>query len=342
MKVLITGANGFIGRALVAALCEEKRFEAFALGGKNSANQNREFLKPENYFQADISGNLTALAQKIKQRGGAETVVHCAGLAHQFGRTDREDFWRVNVAGTENVVRLAAEIGTKHFILISSVAVYGGIEQGAKREVSELEECRPQGFYAESKLAGEAAAAKICRERSIRLTVLRPATVIGAGDRGNVRRLIETIDKRRFVWIGRGENRKSLIDKADVAGACLQILKKQEEFEAAGEIGEPEIYNVAAEPLKMREIVREIARALGRSGPKVKIPDALLGSLFFFGEKLGAAEKTSKLKETIEKWLAEDVYAADKLKLVYDFAPKIPVSEAIGREVAWYLRQKRK
>src|SRR4051812_48012470 len=113
MRVLVTGATGFVGRALVAKL-RELGADVVAVGGPSSS-------------EADHSLDV-ADAEQVRRLGGEkniDAVAHLAGLAHRFGRTSDEEFNRVNVRGTDNIAVLAARLGVKHFLLISSTLVYG-------------------------------------------------------------------------------------------------------------------------------------------------------------------------------------------------------------------------
>ena len=327
MKILITGASGFIGREIVRVF-SKTNFELICLSSRN-ASKNRDDFETDNFFRADITDvdSLEVLSE-IKQ---IDVVIHAAGLAHQSKGEPKEEFWRVNVAGTENICNLAVASRAEHFILISSVSVYGnsGKETG---EIDEKSVCHPGGFYAESKLEAERIARKICAENELPLTILRSATVIGEGDRGNVARLIESIDRQRFIWVGNGENRKSLIYKNDVAKACLKILERRD--------GETEIFNLTAQPVKMSEIVSIIAEALGKKVPKFSIPAEFFKTLLVSGAWMSGAKKIDALLETLEKWLSEDAYSGKKLEQFYRYVPETSVREAIEREVLWYSRQK--
>jgi nucleoside-diphosphate-sugar epimerase len=328
MKILITGANGFIGQAITAELAKNSH-EIISVGRHQTKNFNQSIVKSENYFQADISDSKDL--ERLNNIKGIETVIHCAGLAHQFGKVNKADFWKVNVAGTENTVNLAKNIRAKNFILISSVSVYGNIASNGK-SFNEESVCHPQDDYARSKLESEKIAGEICEREGINLTILRPATVIGEHDRGNFSRLIKAIDRGRFIWIGSGINRKSLIYKTDIARVCLIMLEKA--------ANKTEIYNVSAEAVSMKEIVNEIASELKKNIPSISIPVSLLQMVFFINNKTVKIKKITKLAETVRKWLAEDVYSSEKLKREFDFTAKVSVKEAIRREVRAYLNCK--
>lgn len=318
MKVLITGANGFIGREIVAEL--SANCEIIKLAGKNS--------KSDDYLNIDIT-NKTEV-ESLANLENIDALIHTAGLAHQFGEKAREDFFKVNVVGTENICNLAVKLNVKHFILISSVSVYGKSKNSAQ-EVDEEVDCQPEGFYAESKWESEKVARRICEENKIALTILRPATVIGEGDAGNVFRLIEAIDKKKFLWIGKGENSKSLIYKKDVAKACKSVLQKR--------TAETEVFNISAEPLTMSEIVSNISENLGKKIPKIYVPANFLIKVLRICSGMNFG-RLKKILETIEKWVAEDVYISEKIREKYDFSTEVSVKEAIEREVIWYKNRK--
>jgi nucleoside-diphosphate-sugar epimerase len=105
-------------------------------------------------------------------------------------------------------------------ILISSVSVYGPYTLGLYDENTP---CRPVGPYPLSKFHAELRAIEIADKSGMALTILRLATLYGEGDPGNVGRLIRSLDQGRFVWIGDGSNRKSLLYKRDAARACVAV-----------------------------------------------------------------------------------------------------------------------
>lgn len=324
MRVLITGAYGFVGKAVVSALSRHGfDLVLFDLPRPVENIQSTEF------FGVDIT-KFEEL-ERLPEIGDVDAVVHAAGLAHQLGAVSREKFWQVNVDGTKNIARLAARLNARRFILISSVSVYGKGD-GVGSPTTEADACNPEGFYAVSKYESESAAREICEQNGIDLIVLRLATVIGEDDAGNVLRLIEAVDHRKFYWIGKGENRKSLVYKGDVARACLAVL--------TGKTHEGGTYNVSAAPETMRNIVFYIEQALGKKAPAVSIPPKVLKLIFGVNSKTLGIEKISRRAGTVEKWLSDETFSAVHIKDVYGFEPETTVEEAIRLEVAWYLKSK--
>lgn len=336
MRVLVTGATGFIGGEIVAELVEN-RIDTVQIGRRRQISARLSGVESPSYFQADIADrNSLVFLEKLVE---INAVVHCAGLAHQFKNIDGREFEKVNVRGTKNILELAVKLKVVHFILISSTAVYGikklTPDDGAARfikGIDEDDECCPETPYAESKLQAEKTALDICAENNISLTILRLAPVIGEGSAGNVDRLIQAVDKKRFVWIGDGKNLKSLIYKKDAARMCVKILKEKK----AG----IEIFNLAGRPAPMRELVDCIAESLGRKIPPVKIPPFILRLFFRLNWKIAGIKKIDNSAWIIEKWLSNDVYSTDKIAAAYNFQPETSVFDAVKRQVARYESEK--
>jgi nucleoside-diphosphate-sugar epimerase len=283
-----------------------------------------------NYLAADITDE-KQLFQKLGNLAGVETVIHCAGLAHQFKAIDENDFFRVNVQGTENIAKLTAKINARHLILISTVSVYG--ETNSQKAVTETEKCHPKGGYGESKWQAEQKAEAICQENNIKLTVLRLTTVYGAGDVGNTLRLITMVDKSKFVWIGKGLNQKTLINIEDVAAACLLVVKRRHEG----------IYNLVESSYQMREIVQTTCDLLQKNHKFWYIPENLALNLAKVLEFITFGHsKTRKLSRTMQKWLSNDVFSGEHFKVVFGFEPSINLREGLQQEIEWYRKVKEK
>ncbi len=327
MKVLVTGATGFIGKEIVSELLEEK-FEVYQIGNSNI----NSFFPQEKFFKIDITNSEDVC--ELKKLKEMDAVVHSAGLAHQFGNIEKEKFQKTNVEGTKNILELAITLKVKHFVLISSTAVYGTEKKtgGDLKVIAENTACRPQTFYAESKLEAEQTAIKICGQSNINLTIFRLSPVIGEGNAGNVARMVEVIDKKRFVWIGKGENYKSLIYKKDVAKACREILIKKRNG--------IEIFNLASEPFLMRYFVSGSAKNLNKKIPRFSLSPWFLEKFFWLNEKTLKIKKIEKISQTVEKWLSDDVYSSEKFKREYNFRPETAISEALEKQINWYRKQR--
>lgn len=332
MRVLITGATGFVGRAISEELLK-KGIEIYCL----TSGRSKKAEGLPNCFPGDIT-ELKSL-ESLLEIQNIDVVIHSAGLAHQFGSGNKAAFREINVTGTKNIADLSVKLKAMRFILISSVSVYGKSDDfkrqanfGKTEVINENFRCEPESFYSKSKLEAEKKAREVCEKNQIALTILRLATVIGEGDRGNISRLIEAIDDRKFVWVGSGENYKSLIYKGDAAKACLKILNKASR--------NTEVFNVTAPPVKMKNIVSEIALRLNRKIPKIRLPVSFVKKTLQVSKPIFKTERADELSGAVEKWLSEEVFSADKIKKDYGFEPETTVAEALRRQINSYQKSK--
>ncbi len=317
--ILITGAAGFLGSTIVAQAVES---------GLSVAATDR-VVKAKVPGVPFISADILDYNSLSKIFYGIDCVCHVAGLAHIFSKSEEliAPFNAVNVTGTYNVTLAAVRAGVRHFILISSVSVYGPYSIGLFNENSP---CHPIGPYAVSKYNSELRAMEIARKSGMALTILRLATLYGEGDPGNVGHLMQALDRGHFLWIGDGSNRKSLLYKGDAARACLAVAERP----ASG----INVYNVSAPPCTMREIVDGIADALGKHPFPVRVP-ASLG--LFLSRHLSRIPNRhmAGFHPTVKKWLAENVYDTHRFEEDYGFQIETRLKDGLTREVDW-SRQK--
>ena len=300
----VTGASGFLGERVVREL-RERGEDVRSFGGPRSPVPNRL--------------DVTDAASLRSAFGGVRTVIHCAGLAHQFGATASEQFFAINERGTQNVLRAATGAGATRFVLVSSVAVYGHGDGP-----DEQSECVPVTPYGRSKLAAETAASRLALESGIELVILRLATLYGPGDPGNIGRLIHAVESRRFLWLGGGRNRKSILFVDDAARACA----------AAAARGAPTgVFNVVAETIVMSRIVEEIERATGCPILPLRVPEFLVRVAAGAALRIPAG-RVQRAGATLAKWLSDDVYDGSRFRTAYAFVPSVSLPEGIAAEVA--------
>ena len=319
--LLISGASGFLGAEIV------RQTVAAGLSVRATARSDKPGIVANHYVPADI----TVPSSLAPLMDGVATVIHAAGLAHIFddAQDQVERFQLINEKGTANVAHAAARSGVKHFILVSSVSVYGGSRDGGHEESAFF----PDGPYAESKYNAELRAIEIAKSSGMAITILRLATLFGAGDPGNVGRLMRSIDRRRFIWVGNGSNRKSLLHVKDAARACINVAQSP----SAG----VNIYNVSAPPCTMRSIVHELSLALGKRPLPIHIPAAFaLTSASVIGNLTGGRGRLGAIHNTIQKWLADDVYDAQRFEQAFGFQTQVSLVEGLHEEVAWFRNTK--
>lgn len=326
-EILLTGASGFLGQQILRQCCD---------AGLTVRGLARAWPIEKQVLSGvvRVTGDITRPASIAAAADGVRTVIHCAGLAHQFGRASAQAdaFHHVNVLGTESVMRAAVNARVDHVVLVSSVSVYGGGTQPTDEETA----CRPTEPYGISKYQAEQVAIEMAATAGIRLTILRMATIFGEGDPGNIARLMRSIDAGRFVWLGTGTNLKSLIYCGDAARAC--VIAAQTADRPGTQVG---AYNITLPAVPVSRIVQALATGLGRATPRWYIPAPIARSVGG-GLAICMAGKgpVARLNRTIGKWLSDDIYLGMKFERDYQFHPEVSVEEGLRREVAWFRHSK--
>jgi len=157
---------------------------------------------------------------------GVDAVVHLAALLHIVNPPPElcEKYERVDVGGTATVVDAAIAAGVKRVLLASTIAVYG---PSGSRVLDEESAAAPDTFYGQTKLAAEQIVLAARRANGQPLgTVLRFGAVYGARIKGNYRRLVQALVRSRFVAVGDGSNRRTLIYHKDVARAAVLAVSQ--------------------------------------------------------------------------------------------------------------------
>lgn len=204
MKTLVTGAYGFLGRHVLQAL--EKENHSF-----HSLGMEKE---------SDVVANIVNEIPSIKEI--YDCVIHVAGKAHVVPKTEAEKkaFYDVNVEGTKNVLN-ALETPPKYFVFISTVSVYG-LDYGENiPEDHPLNAVEP---YGKSKIIAEEIISQWGKENNVIITILRLPLLFGNNPPGNLKSMINSIQKKYYFNIGKGDVRKSMVFAADVAAFIPKVM----------------------------------------------------------------------------------------------------------------------
>jgi UDP-glucose 4-epimerase len=262
------------------------------------------FPETVEYFQGDIC-NPEAVNRALE---GIDIVHHLAAKLPVANPSNdlRQAYRRINVDGTRHLVNAARSLGILRFVFASTIAVYGpGCDMEVVDETSPL---NPQSLYAVSKCEAE----KIVLEARKRDdnqplgTVLRLATVYGPRMRGNYASLVSAVRCRRFIPIGTGQNRRTLVYDRDAARAAVLAASHPK---AAGQV-----FNVTDGRIyPLRAILAAIYEAGGRRRPKFYLPAKparLAVGLAEFGMNLIGVD--SRIQRTHVDKLTEDIAVSGK------------------------------
>ncbi len=299
MLALVTGGTGALGPAVVSRLCEA----GFAVRVLSRGLSVAGLPADVEIHHGDV-GDTGAVEAAVRDVG---VVLHLAARLHvESPRPELvPDYERTNVDGTAAVVAAARRSGVRRVVLFSTIVVYGA---GNGRVLTEETPPRPTSLYGRTKLAAEQVLLEAKREDGEPLgTVLRLASVYGARMKGNYRRLVEALARRRFIPIGDGTNRRTVVHVEDTAVAAVLAACHPR---AAGRI-----YNVSDGRIHtIREIVTAVCEALGRKPPRLSLPlKPVLSAVSAVEVGLGLIGRGSLIgRMTIEKYL-EDVAADGRL-----------------------------
>jgi UDP-glucose 4-epimerase len=287
MRVLVTGASGFIGRALINDLVVQGHRVRAAM------------RQPADIFPRQVEAvAVSDLARPIEWRPllqEMDAVVHLAGIAHAGPGIADELYDRVNRAATAALAAAAAASGTRRLVFVSSIRAQSGA--ASARVLTEADPPHPTDAYGRSKLAAETA----IRGSNMPFTILRPALIYGFGVKGNLAALMRLAQSPWPLPFGAMRNRRSLLARDNLVTAIHLALTDPA---TAGET-----YVVAdPAPLTIAEIVGALRAGLGRRPGLLSIPSALIaGPLAALGrgdlwERLGGDSVVDPAKLLAAGW----------------------------------------
>ena len=215
-NILVTGASGFIGQHLVRRLEKQgSNIKVLVRNSKKTANNNTRI------FECDI------FDEKVLRKAVDEVnvVFHLVAKTHDSKNIDNtKDYFKINVEGTKRLLDACSISSIKHFVYFSSVKAM------AEESESTLDETcisKPITPYGESKLLAERLVFDYGKKYGFKTTILRLPLVYGPGNKGNVYKMIDAIDNRRFVMMGNGYNKRSMVHVGNVVDAGIAVMNRK-------------------------------------------------------------------------------------------------------------------
>lgn len=265
MNLLFTGVSGFLGQNILPVL--QEIYEVYTLGLSDSNN---------------IVVNLATTVPQLDS--GFDIVLHAAGKAHATPTTEAEKkaFFDVNYQGTVNLCRALEQfILPKAFVFVSTVAVYGK-EFG--EDFTESEPLNGNTPYALSKIQAEEFLIDWCSSNNVKLSIIRPSLIAGPNAPGNLGAMVNGMKTGKYLSIGGGRARKSIVMAQDIAKLIPLLVEK------GG------VYNVCDDTQpSFRELEKIISKQLNKKQPK-SIPYFVAKSMALIGDLLGPKAPINSLK----------------------------------------------
>lgn len=278
--VYVTGATGFIGRAVCIKMLENGWSVRGAYRKKNTVN-----LLPAG-VEGVYLGSIEDCNFRNQDFAGVDTVIHLAGRVHIMNdpsRTPIDGFRKVNVLGTERLARMAALAGVKRFIFISSVKVNG---EGASWPYTENDLLDPQDAYGVSKREAENSLACIAAETGLQVVILRLPLVYGPGVKANFKNLIKIAGTNLPLPFKGVNNRRSFIYLGNLVDVIITCVVHPR---AAGEI-----FMVSdGQDISTPDLIKIISSAIGKRARLFSLSPAFLKALAKIAGKTEEIEKLS-------------------------------------------------
>lgn len=324
MKVLITGANGFLGAWLSRRLLAEG-YSVSVLLRQNSNHSELEGLSVQKLW-----GDITDLKSLQDSFKGQQVIFHLAGVI-AYSRKDRSLMEKVNVQGTLNVLQAMADCGVPELLYLSSVAAIGAgfSEDQVLNEESPYNLEKYDFGYFETKRKSEKLVVEFSKQNSIRSVIVNPSTIYGAGDaRKGSRSTQLKVARGKGLFYPMGG--VSIVAVEDVIEGILSAYKK-------GRSGER--YILSGDNLHLKEVFKLIAEAASVPPPYLPIPNFVMYFMAFLDEQLGGFDLQGPLPSeramvaTFFHW-----FDHTKAKNELGFNPK-SANYAIENSVRWMRDQ---
>ncbi|WP_018294067.1 UDP-glucose 4-epimerase family protein [Mariprofundus ferrooxydans] len=278
MNVLVTGATGFVGSAVVRQLGTEPENRVVAALRCDSA-------KLPHHVKKVIVGDLLASTGYSTALEGVNVVIHAAARVHVMSDDVSDplsEYRKVNVDGTLNLAKQAAEAGVKRFVFISSVKVNG--EQTQDSPFTPDDVINTTDPYGLSKWEAEQGLFALAEATAMEVVVIRPPLVYGPGVKANFLRMIQWVRKGVPLPFGAVRNKRSLIALDNLVSfivCCIDHPKAANEVFLISD----------GEDVSTPELLHKVARALGKRAHLIPVPVGLMSFVAGLVEKKDVAER---------------------------------------------------
>ncbi len=317
-RVLVTGANGFVGRYVCRTL--------IASGFSPIAGVRDLRIWPElqqaipGLNEVSLLGDLGTNPKLLDSLSGASVVVHLAARVHMMRESARdplEEFRKVNVNGTKSIALAAAAAGVRRLIFVSTVKVHG--ESTSDKPLSEDTPSNPEDPYSISKWEGEEALRAVAAGTGLEVVIVRPPLVYGPGVGGNFLRLIKLVDRALLLPWPKTTNCRSIVGVENLADFLARCVDHPE---TAGRT----FLVKDSEDVSTRELITRLARFLDRPLRLFPIPEGL----FRFAARLASKQ------DAASRVLDSLVIDSGRAQRLLEWNPPMTLDEGLAETARWY------
>jgi nucleoside-diphosphate-sugar epimerase len=319
-EVLLTGATGFLGRAVY------DRFQAEGGWSVTGTGRHRERSAGLEQFQPADLATEPDLFSLVK---GKTAIVHCAARTSPWGPAAQ--FQLDNVVATGRLLEAAISCGVRRFIYISTPSIYAEYADRESIKEDDAPASRPLNHYVRSKLAAERMV--MSRSEEIGVIVLRPHALIGPGDRTLLPRLMRAARRGMLPVIGNGANRADLTCVENAAAGC--VLAVNAEPVCCGEA-----FNLTNnEPGRLWELLTGFLSNAGLPAPRFKIPIRVALGLAWGAES--AATFLRRGEPVLTRYGVamlgySHTFDISKARRLLSYQPALPLALGLERVARWY------
>lgn len=314
-KVLVTGANGFVGQALCQKLLAEG-YSVTAAVRRSTTRANDVVAGCETYFVGDLG----AKTDWTEALCGVDVVVHLAARVHVMKDTADDPlaaFRQVNVVGTSALARVAASHGVKCFVYLSSIKVNG--EYTAGKPFSPIDEPAPQDPYGVSKWEAEQVLQQVAAESGMGLVILRPPLIYGPGVKANFFRLMEWINRGVPLPLRGIHNRRSMLFLGNLVDALCVCISNP------ATIGKTYLMS-DGEDVSTSQLIETLAHLMGQPVRLWKMPQPLLRMMRAL---MGRSAELERLLSSLE--IDSSAFHKDT-----GWTPPFTLEQGLRQTVDWY------
>jgi nucleoside-diphosphate-sugar epimerase len=315
-KILVTGANGFIGQNIYKDLIKLNYFITGSVRNLDAALINGGIK----YIPV---GNIDAETKWYNILEGVNCIIHCAGKTHLINTKDELDIYRsVNREGTKNLAEQAVKAGVKRLIFLSSLKVNGEPTFGSFI-IKHNDISQPEDAYGVSKWEAEQALLEISKQTGLEVVIIRPPLVYGEGVKGNFLRLLDLVYKQISLPFAKINNLRSFValdNLIDLIICCIEHPK------AAGKT-----FLVSdGEDLSTPDLIRKLSKLMNKSPRLFSVPKSIIQ---FMGRLVG---KSSEVKRLVGSLRIDNSYTRE----ILGWSPALSLDESLEKTVRWYLKNR--